>query len=321
MMLKKQGPKRVEEETVEVLDFKPMLAYHFVGEKKSKKRGFTSELSSGIDEGKGVVFEKGKEGHYVVNPVGWYMSKKLNGIRGIWYNGVMRSRIALQEKEVRVLVTPEWMKLVLPNDIILDGELYLGKDRFYESMNIIHGKMEVWKEMKYYLFDCYVENMPFAARVARLRQVHEKIVLRWNELFPGKECPIIYHKQYVIESWPRAYEEFKKWIVEDKEEGAILKNGKAMYKQGRSYDMLKWKVQFRRRAMIVGFNLKGGKDELKSLKCVWPETKDSMFSVSGGLNAGLRREYKDIFHIGDTILISYYEATYNDKPVSAVIIF
>jgi DNA ligase-1 len=305
-------------------DFSPMLAYHFVANPGKRKNVFESELSSAIDEGKGVQFQEHERGYYVVNPIGWYMSIKLNGIRGIWYKGEMRSRIAMQEQNsIRTIMIPESWKQVLPMDEILDGELYMGKDRFYELMPIIHGKTnnELWSQIKYHVFDIYVKELPFAARFARLREVHQGIVERWNALYKEVECPIIFHKQCVVENWPRAFGMFKRWILEDKEEGAILKNPNGYYHNGRSYDMLKWKVRHKRQAMIIGFQLYPSTNRLQSLQCRWLDNTKTKFRVSGGLNNKIREKYEEIFKIGETIMLSYYEVTMNDHPVSAVILF
>jgi DNA ligase-1 len=312
MYLRKYG--RPSSTTEEEIHFKPMLAYHFVA-KTSYKKAFKSTLT----------MDDAPYGYYVVNPEGWYMSKKLNGIRGIWYKGIMKSRMALKEHDNRVITIPQWLTDILPPDVILDGELYIGKDRFYELIPMVQGGFTKWDQIQYCLFDCFDEHhsqMPFATRLVRLRQIHEQIVEKWKSIHGSKRpCPVVYHKQHVIESWPRAFEMFKKWVMVEGEEGAILKNGKAPYEQKRSYNMLKWKVQHKRSAVIVGFNM--NREKLKSLQCVWTKgaPASSEFSVSGGLNPELRRRYSELFSIGDEINISFYETSMNDKPISAVIMF
>jgi ATP-dependent DNA ligase len=247
----------------------------------------------------------------------------------------------MNEAANRVIPIPKWWEDILPKDEVLDGELYWDKDHFYETMGILRGDMSVWPHVKYYLFDVFMENMPFSARLARLRQIHEGIVQKWKELDKSKypelrdmACPVVYHKQNMIESWPRAFEVFQQWIREG-EEGAMLKNPISMYKQGRSYDMLKWKVKHEREAVVVGYNVHPKTGRLQSLQCVWDVSNNDyyfndrpdisidpkqVFSVSGGLNGELRDRYEVAFPVGKVIRLSYYEMTYNDKPVSGVIV-
>ncbi len=317
MFLRKYRPPPSVAESAETkIDFKPMLAYHFIA-KTIRKNTFKSPLTLEVGA---------SHGYYVVDPTGWYMSKKLNGIRGVWCKGVMKSRMALKEHDNRVIHIPQWFGDLLPDDIILDGELYLGKERFYELIPMVQGGFDKWDEVKYYLFDCYdeIQNNTFSERLATLRQVHKEIVEKWKKTpqgRKGKPCPIIYHEQYLIQSWPKAFDMFRQWVVKDHEEGAILKDPSAKYEQKRSYSMLKWKIQHKQKATIVGYNMNPSKPNmLKSLRCSWLGSKGE-FSVSGGLNPKLRQKYLDIFPIGDTITISYYETTMNDKPLSAVIVF
>ena len=52
-----------------------------------------------------------------MDPVGWYMSEKYDGIRALWLNGKMYARSG---QEIKL---PDDIKQLLP-DITLDGELW-----------------------------------------------------------------------------------------------------------------------------------------------------------------------------------------------------
>jgi ATP-dependent DNA ligase len=325
------------------MDFQPTLAYHFAHLPNSRRKAtFSSKLQAGhiIHPNPNVTFQSmdGKEGEYHTDPHGWYMSLKLNGIRGIWScdKSTMKSRTISEIQNNRSIALPSWISQILPTaedsvefeHVWLDGELYLGRNRFYEMLPILNhlkAKSKMWSEITYVVFDCYDAkhpDMPFSERVTKLKSIHNFILSQWKEYgklnheWADKPCPIIYHEQTVIKSWTTAHETFQKWVKAG-EEGAILKKSDEPYHQKRSWTMLKWKPLHYRNAKIISHLLH--EDKLKSLQCCWEDDTKTKFSVSGGLNNKNRQRYKEEFPLHSIIPITFYEITENNKPVSAVI--
>ena len=102
-----------------------------------------------------------------------YVSEKLDGQRCLWDGGVTRgmnvksipfANTVKDKKEVistglwsrygKVIQAPGWFLDMLP-DVVMDGELYLGRGRFEETMSIIGRDTpdERWKSISYKVFD------------------------------------------------------------------------------------------------------------------------------------------------------------------------
>src|SRR5260370_33126329 len=93
----------------------------------------------------------------------WWVSEKLDGIRAYWDGEAFWSR------EGNQFYPPAWFTAQLPKTP-LDGELWLGRGRFYECSGVVKRKTPrigdvAWKEMRYMVFDAPAEPGPFAVRV------------------------------------------------------------------------------------------------------------------------------------------------------------
>ena len=53
-----------------------------------------------------------------IDPKGWYMSEKLDGVRCFWDGKNLYSRNG------NIFYPPDWFKDLLPKDLALDGELW-----------------------------------------------------------------------------------------------------------------------------------------------------------------------------------------------------
>ena len=80
-----------------------------------------------------------------MDPRGWLVSEKLDGMRAWWDGGRLWSR---QGKPV---FAPPWWLAHLPKGVALDGELWLGRGRFQECMSIVrqHGMTQAWSTIVY----------------------------------------------------------------------------------------------------------------------------------------------------------------------------
>lgn len=116
---------------------------------------------------------------------GHYMSIKLDGQRAWWDGGISRGvdkrniPWANTNKDERyklppvctglwtrygnVIHAPNWFLDALPENIMLDGELYLGRGRFQETRKIISPLEpdERWRDIRYHIFDMPSPRMVF----------------------------------------------------------------------------------------------------------------------------------------------------------------
>jgi DNA ligase-1 len=97
---------------------------------------------------------------------GWWMSEKMDGIRAYW-NGEK-----LISKQARQIFSPEWFISELPKGIKLDGELWMGRETLDKLMTVMNSKdEEMWKKVKYVVFDMVVSNIDYETRIEELKKL------------------------------------------------------------------------------------------------------------------------------------------------------
>ena len=81
-----------------------------------------------------------------VNPTGWWMSEKLDGLRAYWDGKHFFSRLG------NSFHAPEWFIRDLPQDMTLDGELFGGRGKFQSTVSIVKsGPSDRWKGIKFHV--------------------------------------------------------------------------------------------------------------------------------------------------------------------------
>ena len=89
-----------------------------------------------------------------IDPKGWYISEKVDGIRAIWTGTELLTR------NHKKIIAPDWWLKHLPT-IALDGELCLGKGTFQQTCSIVKtksGEDKGWKKCSY----CEENSIPGA---------------------------------------------------------------------------------------------------------------------------------------------------------------
>ncbi|HZN64994.1 MAG TPA: hypothetical protein VFB66_06805, partial [Tepidisphaeraceae bacterium] len=62
---------------------------------------------------------------------GWWMSEKLDGVRAYWDGKQLVSRLG------NLFHAPDWFVAELPNDLPLDGELWIGRREFQRTVGVV----------------------------------------------------------------------------------------------------------------------------------------------------------------------------------------
>jgi DNA ligase-1 len=101
-----------------------------------------------------------------LDPTGWWMSGKLDGVRGYWDGKNFYSRLGNQ------FPAPEWFKRGLPK-VPLDGELWCGRRQFRRCLSIVRnrGSGDLWEYITYLVFDAPAMKEPYEERVAFIKKV------------------------------------------------------------------------------------------------------------------------------------------------------
>ncbi|MFL6519717.1 MAG: DNA ligase [Chthoniobacterales bacterium] len=100
-----------------------------------------------------------------IDPTGWWMSEKYDGLRGYWDGQKLWSR-----KGNRIHA-PDYFLAELPRDVALDGELWIGYGKFEETISIVRSETpdDRWKLIHFMVFDAPQASGPFEQRMQFLR--------------------------------------------------------------------------------------------------------------------------------------------------------
>lgn len=156
---------------------------------------------------------------------GWWMSEKLDGIRGYWTGSQLISRSGM------AFVTPPWFTQNFPS-VPLDGELWSGRQTFSDISSIVRRQMpsDAWKTMRYMIFDAPRAEGGFESRLDFARQ--------WFQQHPNPHVTIIEQERCKDEA------HLRRKLAEIEAlggEGVILRRPQSPYTAGRSHDLLKVK--------------------------------------------------------------------------------
>lgn len=239
----------------------------------------------------------------------WIVTEKLDGIRGVYYDGNFYSRDGN-----KFIIPPEFTKKLLNikefNNQILDGELWISRKNFREIVSLIklnNKTMEDFKNVKFMIFDIPTLDKPYIDRINYL----EKILTKYKDtnirLVP-----------YTILDNKKDLENKLKDIEKEGGEGLILRDPLSVYENKRSKHMLKVKSSFTDEGICIGFNPGEGKytGKIGSLKIKWtnPKDKEITFNVSSGL-IDSQRELSEMDKFENSIItFAYNELTPKGVP-------
>jgi DNA ligase-1 len=96
-----------------------------------------------------------------LDPTGWWLSEKLDGVRAYWDGQQFLSR------QGNLYHAPAWFLEGLPA-VPLDGELWLGRKKFQRAVSIVRrqDKNDLWREISFVVFDAPRLDQGFEARLA-----------------------------------------------------------------------------------------------------------------------------------------------------------
>ncbi|TXC65941.1 DNA ligase [Piscinibacter aquaticus] len=167
-----------------------------------------------------------QEAEASIDPAGWLVSEKLDGVRAAWDGRQLRFRSG------RVVAAPAWFLAQLPRTP-LDGELWLDRGRFDEVSSLVRRDEPDdtgWRELRYMLFELPGAPGSFAERARVLRQIADAAAVPGLQAVP----------QHAV----RDRAALRRWldlVLEEGGEGLMLHRADAPYLVGRSPALLKLK--------------------------------------------------------------------------------
>jgi DNA ligase-1 len=231
----------------------------------------------------------------VLNLAGWWMSEKLDGVRAFWDGKQFISRLG------NLFHAPDWFIKGLPS-IPLDGELWIGRKKFQRTVSIVRrqDKTDLWKEVRFVVFDAPQVNDPFERRLKAIA-----------DLFVGKALPhVVAHEHALCKNLEHLRAELAR-VEALGGEGLMLRQPGSSYEAGRSATLLKVKTFKDAEATVIGHLAGAGKHKgrLGALQVRLPDGTE--FAVGTGFSDAERGAPPPV---GSVITFRYQELSEAGVP-------
>ncbi|KAL3860121.1 hypothetical protein ACJMK2_010286 [Sinanodonta woodiana] len=231
-----------------------------------------------------------------IDPTGWWLSEKLDGVRAYWNGRCFYSRLG------NAFVAPKWFTKDLPPDMCLDGELFGGRKQFQSTVSIVKTPdHQHWNKIKFHVFDIpSMEKEPFEKRMEAVQEYFDKAKPQYAVFVEQSRCKGTKHLE----------EELKK-VLDKGGEGLMIRKPKSQYEKTRSHTLLKIKKFYDAEARVIGYEPGKGMNTglVGALKCVMACGKN--FKVGSGLTQKDRRNPPKI---GSIITYKFQELSNSGSP-------
>lgn len=230
-----------------------------------------------------------------IDVTGWWLSEKLDGVRALWDGRQFLSR------QGNVFHAPAWFTASLP-EASLDGELWLARKAFQRTVSIVrrHDGTDLWREVRFLVFDAPAVAEPFEKRQAYLYDSFAHRQPAYAELLVQERCRSAVHLEAELDR-----------VGALGGEGLMLRQPDSQYVAGRSGTLLKVKRFHDAEGRVVA-HLPGAGRHHGRLGAVLVELPNgTTFSVGTGFTDA-QRECPPA--IGSVITFRYQELTDRGVP-------
>lgn len=179
-----------------------------------------------------------REAPGLIDPHGWLVSEKLDGVRALWNGRSLFFRSGLP------IAAPGWFVDALPKGVMLDGELWIGRGQFEALSGTVRKAVPAdaeWRALSYQLFDLPGAPGPFSERAARLQALARQVRSPVIAAIPQQPLPDKAALQRRLDEVLRAGGE-----------GLMLQRADAPWHPGRSDHLLKLKPLHDAEATVIG---------------------------------------------------------------------
>jgi DNA ligase-1 len=231
-----------------------------------------------------------------IDPVGYLVSEKLDGVRAFWDGQRLRTRGGL------LIAAPTWFTQKLPA-MALDGELWMDRGRF----DLLSGTVRqaepdevAWRLISFRVFEMPGAAGPFEQRAQRLRQVVEQAQFGGLQWVP----------QEVIADRSALQRRLAE-VVAAGGEGLMLHKADAPYTTGRSDVLLKLKPVEDADAVVIGYEPGKGRFAGQTGALTVRDEQGRVFSVGSGLSHAQRISPPPL---GSTVTVRWRGTTSKGLP-------
>src|SRR3954452_17715049 len=167
---------------------------------------------------------------------GWWMSEKLDGVRAYWDGKQFLSR------QGNLYHAPDWFVEALPQTP-LDGELWIGRKKFQRTVSVVRrqDKSDLWKEVKFLVFDAPAAGGGFEERVELIK---ETLARRKSDFVQPHDHQLCRDVDCLRAELAR--------VEALGGEGLMLRQPGSKYEAGRSATLLKVKSFHDAEAIVIG---------------------------------------------------------------------
>ncbi len=232
-----------------------------------------------------------------INPTGYLVSEKLDGVRALWDGTTLRFRSG------RTVAAPAWFTAKLPAGTPLDGELWLARRQFDALSGMVRKALPVdadWQRIAYMVFELPGGGGSFDQRAAQLPAIIRQAA--WPQLRAVEQYRVANHA---------ALQAKLKAVTAAGGEGLMLHLASAPVTTGRSNVLLKLKPVQDAEAVVMGHAAGKGKYQGLLGALEMQAASGQRFKIGTGLSDAQR---KNPPAIGSTVTYTFNDITPSGKP-------
>jgi len=202
---------------------------------------FTSAFASSQDASHRAMLASVYSGEREIQE--YWVSEKLDGVRGHWDGKALWSRGGHR------ISTPVWFTEGWPS-MAMDGEIWIARERFDAVSGIARSTRaddKEWQRVKFMIFDLPSHGGVFSQRVEAMEKIDD-YGIPWLRPIPQFRVGNAAELDARLEA-----------LVTAGGEGLMLHHQDALYRSGRSQDLLKYKLHDDAEARVVGYTEGKGK--------------------------------------------------------------
>lgn len=226
----------------------------------------------------------------------YWVSEKLDGVRAFWDGKQLISRGG------NVIAAPAWFVADFPQ-VELDGELWIGRDQFADTLSIVskHNAIDnEWQQVSYYIFELPNAAGTFSQRISAMHTIIQQQNSPFLKMVPQFRLS---NKNQLLATLSE--------LESNGAEGLMLHHQDALYKTGRSDDLLKLKSYQDTEAIVIGYRPGKGKYQGMVGALIVKSQDGKEFAIGSGLSDELRQTPPEI---GSSITYRYNGLTKHGLP-------